>query len=189
MWFTENPWPPIVILIALAAVLVGLWTSQRRALWLVAAAVAVAGCFAIYFVERQIVTEPERIAQHVFDMTSAFRQKDEKKTLSYFSKQAPELHDLVVNGIKMIDVDDDLSIKDMSVRLISGGSQALSHFRANATVHVGGAGSPFGGFGGKGISRWELRWQKEGGDWKVVEVTRLSPTKDERMPPLDLRQQ
>jgi hypothetical protein len=189
MWFTENPWPPVVILIVAAAVFVGLWMSQRRAFWLLAALTAVVGTFAVYFIERRIVTESEQIEQNVFDMTSAFRQRDEAKTLSYFSKQAPELHDLIRAGMKLVEVHDDLSVKDMSVRLLGGNTQAISHFRANATVTLTSGSSILGSLTHHGVSRWELRWQKEGDDWKVVEVVRLNPTKEERMPPLELRQQ
>src|SRR5262249_43635268 len=128
MWFTENPWPPVVILAVAAAIFVGLWMSQKRAFWLLAALTAVACSFAVYLVERGIVTESERIEQNVLDMTSAFRKKDEAKTLSFFSKQAPELHDLIRAGMKLVEVHDDLDVKDMSVRMLAGNTQAISHF-------------------------------------------------------------
>jgi hypothetical protein len=30
-------------------------------------------------------------------------------------------------------------------------------------------------------SRWEVGWRKEAGEWKILEVTRLNPLKDEPM--------
>lgn len=189
MWFTENPWPPIVILAVAAAAFIALWMSQRRGLWLLLALTAVTGGIAVYFVEQRIVTEPEKIEQHILDLTSAFRRKEEAKTLAYFSKQAPELHDLVREGMKLVEVHDDLSVKDMSVRMLTGNTQAIAHFRANATISLNRGPPVIGGLTQYGVSRWELRWQKEGSDWKIVELVRLNPLKEEKMPPLELRQQ
>jgi hypothetical protein len=184
MWFTESAWPPIIVLALFALVMGGLWLSQRRGIWLIAAAVALVGCFAVYYVEQAIVTESERIEQNVFDLTRAVCRKDEAKTLSYISKQAPELRDVAIRGMKLVDIREDLDIKDLSVRLLAENSQALSHFRANGTVSV----KEFGGVGAYYPTRWEVRWQKEGGDWKIVEVVRLDPLKEERMGILEQKQ-
>lgn len=171
MWFTENPWPPIFILAILACVLGAAWLSQRRGIWLIGAALALGGCGAIFFVERGIVTEGERVETNVLQLVSAFQKKDRPATLAFFSKQAPKWRDVAERALDTVKVEDDLDVKDMSVRLFSEGSQAVAHFRANGTVE-------YKGMRAHQPSRWELHWQKEGTDWKIIDVVRLSPFKD-----------
>ncbi len=38
MWFTDNPWPPIVLFACLAVVFFAIWASKGRKILLVAAA-------------------------------------------------------------------------------------------------------------------------------------------------------
>ena len=80
----------------------------------------------------------------------------------------------------LVDVGPDLDIKDVSVTLTAGNSQAAARFRANATVNV----AQFGNQGFK-PSRWLVQWQKEAGVWKIVEVQRMHLIKDEPMGILD----
>lgn len=176
MWFTENPWPPIFILGMAACVLAGAWASQRRGILLVAALAALAGCFAIYTVERSIVTEGEQIEADIRTMTAAFQKKDRKKVLSFFSKQAPDWQDVIDRAFDLVDIEDDLDVKDMSVAMHGENSQAVARFRANATITAKSL-----GISSHQPSRWELHWQKEGGAWKIVDVIRLNPFKDDPM--------
>lgn len=177
MWFTENPWPPIFILGAAACVFVGIWWTQRRGAWLIGALACLVGSIVIYSVEKSIVTERERLEQHIVELTTAFRKGDQDKTLAFFSPQAPLLKTLVLGAIKMVEVDDDLAIKDVAVTVYNEASQADTHFRANGTISV-----LSGNYRGHTPSRWLLRWQKEAGEWKIVEVHRLDTLKDEELP-------
>jgi hypothetical protein len=34
---------------------------------------------------------------------------------------------------------------------------------------------------GHRASRWDLTWQKQGGDWRIIEIQRLDPISGERM--------
>jgi hypothetical protein len=63
-------------------------------------------------------------------------------------------------------------------------SRAVSLFRANGVVAVKGLGAQQ-----QMASRWQVTWQKEGNDWKIVEVVRLHPYKDESMQILEQRPQ
>ncbi|HTI51578.1 MAG TPA: hypothetical protein VL475_11525 [Planctomycetaceae bacterium] len=174
MWFTENPWPPIVILGIVAVALGAAWLSQKRGIWLVGAVLALIGCVVVFQVERTIVTEGERVEANVHALVNAFQKKDHPATLAFFSRQAPQWRTTAEQALNDVVVEDDLDVKDMSVRIFSEGSQAVSQFRANGTVE-------YKGFRAYHPSRWELRWQKEGTDWKIVDVIRLSPFKDERL--------
>jgi hypothetical protein len=174
MWFTENPWPPIFLLGITACALGAAWLSQRRGIWLIGSTLALLGCAGVFWVERVIVTEGERVETSVHQLVGAFQKKDHPATLGFFSKQAPKWRDVAEQALNTVNVEEDLDVKDMSVRLYSEGSQAVSQFRANGTVE-------YKGFRSHQPSRWELHWQKEGSDWKIVDVVRLSPLKDEKL--------
>jgi hypothetical protein len=174
-WFTETPWPLIVILGFAACLCLALWTSQKREVWLVAVLVLVAAAVAVFFVEKSIVTEAERVEQDVYDLTGAFQRKDRERLLSFFSLQAPDLRTKALEALNLVDLPDGIDIKDVSVRMSNENTRAVSHFRANGTVSVKGLGSQHS------PSRWEVTWQKEGNDWKIIEVIRLHPVKDEKM--------
>ena len=169
MWFLETPWPPLVLLGAAACVCVALWYSRRRAAWLAAAfGLALAGV-AVWFVERAVVTEAERVERSVYDLAAAFKRDDREAVLSFFSLQADDLRQLAERTLDEVDVSDDLDVKDLDVRLFAAGSRAESHFRANGSFVW--RSMPLGPY----PSRWLVTWQNEGGGWKIIEVQRLNP--------------
>src|SRR5258708_23209219 len=109
-WFTENPWPPIFILGLVVCALLAVWSSQKRGIWLVGVLAAVALAVAIFFVEKSIITERERIEQKVFELTDAFQRKDHDRTLSFFSAQEPELRQMVEMALDQMTLQDDLAV-------------------------------------------------------------------------------
>jgi ketosteroid isomerase-like protein len=179
-WFTENPWPPIFILGLVVCVLVAVWSSQKRGIWLVGVLAAVALAVGIFFIERSIVTERERIEQKVLELTDAFQKRDHDRTLSFISAQEPELRQMAESALETFTLENDLDVKDFDVRLFGEGTGAVSRFRANGT------GSGFG-YSGHFASRWDVTWQKEGGDWKIIAVQRLNPYKEEKMQTFEKR--
>jgi hypothetical protein len=181
MWLTENPWPPMVLLGLVAAALAWVWVARRRGAMLIGAIAALLGCVAVYYIERAIVTDAERLEADLYRLVSAFQHKDREGTLSMISQQAPEWRTMAAVAIDLVDVRDDLDVKDVSVKIYGENSQALTHFRANGTFSYRGQGT------GHYPSRWELRWQREGADWKVVEVTRLNPLREEKLAIFDQR--
>src|ERR671918_623537 len=90
MWFTETPWPPIIILLVVCCFLVAAWQGSRRGAYLGGVAVLLAACVGIFLLEENIVTDAELVEQHVHDLCRAFQRKDLKSTLDFFSPQAPE---------------------------------------------------------------------------------------------------
>jgi ketosteroid isomerase-like protein len=179
-WFTENPWPPIVLLGLVVCALLAVWSSQKRGIWLVGVVAAAALAVAVFFIEKSIVTEKERIEQKVLELTAAFQRKDRDRTLSFFSAQEPELRQMAESALEMVTLEKDLDIKDFDVRLFGEGTGAVSRFRANGTVSALGDSGHF-------WSRWDVTWQKEGGDWKIIAVQRLNPLKEEKMQTFEKR--
>lgn len=183
MWFTETPWPPIFIFGAVACVLLSLWWTRRKQSYLGAVIILLVAAVATFFVERAIVSDREQIEQNVLDLTAAFQREDLDATLSHFSALADELRAIVTKAMELVDVQHDLDVKDVQVTMVAQGSQGISIFRANATVSV-----PSMSFTGHQPSRWKLTWQREGGEWKIVEVIRMDPIQDKELGILDRRQ-
>lgn len=180
MWFTDNPWPPMLICGLIAAILFFVWMSRGRNLFLYGAIALLVACGVIYLAERSIVTPGEEVEARVLALCRAFQEKD-PHTVDFISPNAPELRVLLATAMKMVDVEDDVRITDLWVTTSNNNSRAVSHFRANATVSV----QPVGNVGHQ-PARLELTWQREGGEWHVVAVQRLNPINGE---PLGLLEQ
>lgn len=175
-WLTENPWPLVILCGVVAAILLLVWASRRRLAILLAAGLSVLLGGAVYIVERSIITDSERIEQHVLELTDAFRRKEIPVAVEFFSQQAPDLRRLVQVAANLVTIREPLRVTDLHVRMLSQNSRAISHFRANGTISVGTENV------GHQASRWELTWQREADDWKVIEVERLNPINGSPMP-------
>src|SRR5258707_10951480 len=102
-WFTETPWPPIFILGIVACALLAVWSSRKRGIWLVGAGLMIVAAAAVFFIEKSVVTEAERVEQHVLDLTGAFQRKERERTLAFFSVQAPELRNMAISALDLVD--------------------------------------------------------------------------------------
>ena len=178
MWFTETPWPPILICLGLAGLCAAAWHSTRRGIALAGVVGLLGLCAVIFVAERLIITEIERVEAAVVDLAAAYEQRNLDRTLSFVSAEATGLRDLVRSSMEAYDVRD-LRITDLSATT-SGDDTALAHFRANATVAA-----RRGSFGPAHYpTRWEFTWRREPGGWKLVEVQPLqvvSGDHDERL--------
>lgn len=196
MWFTETPWPPIVILSVVAVALLLAWSANRRIAYLLAAMLSVLAGVGVYFVEQSVVTERERVEATIHDFVHTFRDESatynvtspaplggEVKSIDFVSSSAPLIRTLVWTGLNVVKVED-VRITDLDVTMTSENSRAVTHFRANATISVTGYGNL-----GRKPSRWELTWQKEANDWRVIRARRLNPiTGEEYKNPLTARE-
>lgn len=179
MWFTEDPWPPMVFCGLGALLAIGWWASSRR---VAALAVSVGSLLLgglIFVVEQAIVTPAEEVEQLVTELCWKF-QRQEPQTLDYFSDSAPQLRLMCQLAMGMVTVDPDLRVSDFETQLTNENSRAICHFRANATISLVGAGNV-----GRQPARFRLTWGREGGEWKIVDVRRLNPIRDEEIGMLD----
>ncbi len=180
MWFTETPWPPILILSVLGVLLFLGWASQRKTGYLAGVALCVALCGLVFVVEQQIVTETERVEQRLLDFTAAFQRDSLKRGLinavlgggpeleSLKFIQGDEVRRLTTQALDLVDIQDDVRISDIRTRMTNQDSRAITQFRASASVTVSGYSAV------RQPSRWELTWGKEDGEWKVLRATRLN---------------
>lgn len=182
MWFTENPWPPIIGLCLIGVLLFLRFLSVQRSGYLAGVALCVALCGGVWLVERQIVTEREQVEQRLLELVRTFQQESvqqglvnilvgspQLRTLTFISDSAKEVQGLVVTGMQMVDVADDFRISDVQTLLTNNNSRAVVHFRASATISAAGYGNV-----GRHPTRWELTWQRENGEWKVIRAKRLN---------------
>jgi hypothetical protein len=176
MWFTETPWPPIIALAALAIAFAGAFISTQRAKFVAPILLLAALAIIVYVVEQQIVTERERVEQSIYDVAAAFQRQDVEGTLTYFSAQALLLRLQAAGAVAGVQVQDDLRITDVSIEMKNSDSRARSHLRANGTFAVIGYGDV-----GHQPTRWNVDWQKEGGQWRIIYVERLDPITGEVM--------
>ena len=179
MWFTENPWPPIILAGFGALVCFGLWNNERRNLYLILTLVCLGAMGAIYALERAIITDGEKLQAEVVVLCQEFRRRD-PAALEHFSSTAPELKSLCKTAMEMVEIGDDLRLTDFHTKLTGQNSRASVHFRANATISVM-------GWSGHHPFRCILDFQKEAGSWKIVEVQRLDPIKGDKIDMMEKR--
>jgi hypothetical protein len=168
MWFTENPWPPIIFLVAIGVVSGMMGISRQQAKLYGIAAVCFVLCAVVWVVERQIVTEGEKIEQQIYNLAEAFQQNDLEQTLSFFSNSNPSLLVQVGIALGLVDIADDYRITDYEATLKAENTLATTHFRVNATANVVGRGDV-----GRQPTRWLVDWRIERGEWKITDVSRL----------------
>ena len=180
MWFTETPWPPILILCVVGVLLFLGWHSQRKTVFLAGSALCVALCGIVFVVEELIVTERERVEQRLSDFAAAFQRDSmqpgvpnlllggpEPASLSFISKRAEDVRRMAGQALALVDISEDVRISDVRTTMTNNNSRAITQFRATATVSAGGFNAI------RQPTRWELTWQLENGDWKVIRATRL----------------
>jgi hypothetical protein len=176
MWFTETPWPPIIVLAAVAIAFAVAFISTQRTKFIAPILLLAALAIIVYVVEQQVVTERERVEQSIHDVATAFQSQDVEGTLEHFSEQALLLRAAVMGAVAAVQVQDDLRITDVSIEMKNADSRARAHLRANGTFEVVGYGDV-----GHQPTRWNVDWQKEGGQWRIIYVERLDPITGEVM--------
>lgn len=173
MWFIEDPWPPVLILAVVALVFGLAWNATHRSLYFLSALGCVALGLVVLVVEEMVVTEAEEVEAQVYALAEAVTRGEHEKVLDFLSKDAGSLRAQIGSHMEDIQVEDNLRITDLQVAHESGSSQAKSHFRANGSVTWKKS------FTDNIATRWNLTWEKNQGTWKIIQVERLHPIKDE----------
>lgn len=180
MWFTETPWPPIMIFSAIAAGLAAALVTTQQGRYVIGIVAMLIASLVTYLVEQNIVTESERVEQAIYDVAAAFQARDVDRTLSFFSTHSVipsefdardriqfSLQRVAEVALQAVEVRGDLRITDMSIDMKNG--RATSRFRANGSFIFRGHDV------GHQATRWDVDWQQEGNDWRIVKVQRLDP--------------
>jgi len=182
MWFTETPWPPAVLCACLCTMAVVVWQQRKRRRFLYGAVLfAVLGALA-FVVDAWVVTSAERVEEAVYALIAAVRDDSRQfdlksplpsdrdiKTLQFISTHAIAIRSLVRRGLQLVRIDDEPRVSDVQITMKANGSRAIAHFRVNATFSSSLVTAPT-----YKPTRWELTWQPEGNEWRVVRVQRLN---------------
>jgi hypothetical protein len=169
-WFTETPWPGVMIALCLAGASLALWLQQRRSVHLMGAIGLALLAPVLYFVEEAIVTPRERAELAVREITRAFQQGDIEATRSYISKRSPHLSLLAEAVIGVVKVGDDMRISDFRIEMSGKNTRANAKFRLNATISI-----EANGFQAFEPTRWESTWQLEANQWRLIKLQELDP--------------
>lgn len=172
MWFTEDPWPPVMVLVVLAVVFGLAWNATRRGRYILLALGLVVLAFGVLVVEELVVTQAEEVEARVLALADDVVRGDVEKVLGYFSDEAQSVKSAIGSRLEDVQVEEDLRITDLQVTMDSAGTQAESHFRANGRVS-------YRSWTSNTSTRWNLTWQKEGTSWKILKVERLDPIEGE----------
>jgi len=173
-WFTENPWPPVFVCVVMAGLAAAWGLTRNQPRGYLGAALAVLAALGCFQFEKWIVTDREQIELEVHQLVADFTAQDEEATLDHFSPQAVDWRTQAQLALKLVKIQN-IDVKDLSVKMTSGGSEAVSQFRANGRITFSGMDA------GHQPSRWKLTWRREQGEWKIIDVVRLNPLKDEPM--------
>jgi len=179
MWFTEDAWSPIALIAAAVILCCIVWSRTQRRHFLIAAVLLLLAAITTYFVEQVIVTDGEKVETSLFDLIETFVAESQSITQlprtqnvqseRFFSEQNTIDRARVRIAITIAEVSNDLRISDVQVRLTNENTRAITHFRANGTVATGATA------GSHHVSRWELTWQKQAGEWKITRTRMLNP--------------
>ena len=176
MWFTEDAWSPIIICCVAGVICFIAWSSTQQSRYLVPIPLLLLGCVTLYFAERAVITDREKLEATLLDLTDTFVAESQiinggnlpeaVRSVEFFSRTNTADRARVRAALALAHVEDDLRVTDVSVTLTNENTRALTHFRANGTINAG-------SFSGHHPSRWELTWQKEGGEWKITRTRML----------------
>lgn len=171
-WFTEDPWPPLIIFVVLAFVFGIAWYSTRRGVYFVTAIAMVVLGLVLLVVEEAIVTQAEEVEARVLALADAVVEGKPETVLSFFAAGTDDLQSTIATNLKQVDVRPGLRITDLDVTHEPEARDAQAHFRANGEVL-------YNGITYTSATRWRLSWVKEEGTWNVTQVERLDPIRGE----------
>jgi hypothetical protein len=175
-WITENPWPLIMILSGIAAVLLILAESRTRML-----AVAFVGmAVGLYFLEAWIVTPAEHVEGRLESLLAQFKTENLSAIGEHIDDGSPKLRETAEQGLKLVMLDKGFHLQDLNITVSDDGQSADAELRANGTMTVRQANTPY-----HASTRWKTRWINRGDTWKLAEVQRLNPITGEELGILD----
>lgn len=174
MWGTENPWPPIFLLLCAAVLALARFAQRKERKYLLLAGGLIFSTGLALLLDEYVVTPREQVELQARELVSAFQRREASETLAFFSRQVrPAVVPAQARvAMFMVQFPHGIEVKDFSVKLTREETQAVSRFRANSFVsYMGGEANYF-------PTRWQFTWQLEQGAWKIVRVQRLDPTSD-----------
>ena len=97
-WFTENPWPLLLILAGAAVVAMISGTPKGRSISIVCLLAAVG----LYFVESAVVTPGEEVESRLQTMLEAFRSRDQAAIDRCIAEESAGLRETAAQGLEKV---------------------------------------------------------------------------------------
>lgn len=179
MWFTEDAWSPIILCTVIAAIFFVAFMSTQRPKFLAALPLLLLAAITIYFVEIAIVTDLEQVENNLHDLIDTFVEEshqfgvgssekpEQVRCQSFFAENNTVDRTRVVAALMFVEVENDIRVTDVKIKLTNNDTMAVTHFRANATFSARSQSTHH-------PSRWEMTWQKQGGEWKITRTRMLN---------------
>lgn len=171
-YLSDNPWPLIIVLGAIAVCCFLAGAKAGRIAGLVCIALAVG----VYFLEQAWISPAETVEVVITDMLEDFKAEKEADIHAAIAEESSDLRAIATQGLNMVDLSEDFRVKSVSIEMNSD-TQATARVRANGHAQL-----KSGGGGGQHMPTfWETVWNKQGEDWKLSKVTRLNPANGDPM--------
>jgi hypothetical protein len=135
---------------------------------------------ATFVVERQIVTDAERVEMSLHDLLDALKTEDAPAAMSVVSPSAPNVQRFVEEAFRRVEVLPGVQLSQVKIQMKSQNSRAVANFRANGPVRWRSSNQEY-----HGVTRWEVVWQREVDQWRIIRVTRIDPITGEELEKFD----
>ncbi len=175
-WITENPWPLMLVLAGVGAVLliVGGQKAKFAALAFLAASVG------LHFLEASIVTPSEQVEHNLEAMLDSFIAEDMTAIHRLIADDSPGLKEKAEEGVKLVRLNKSFHMQDVIVTVSDDEKSAEVQLRANGSLTVRQGNMPY-----HAATRWRTLWIVTNGTWKLREVHRLNPMTGDEIGILD----
>lgn len=170
MWLTENAWQPMLFLTLIGMALGMVWYRRLQKRYLMGMVVCFLLAGMTWFVEKQVVTEKEKVYASVIGITTAFGERDLDKTVSFVSQRSQDLRLLIGTAYNLVEFDKDMRVTDIEIEMTNNMSRAKTRFRVNGTIKA-----LKQNYSGHQPTRWEATWQVEAGEWEMIDIIQLDP--------------
>lgn len=169
-WFTQNPWPVVVLAVAAAAGCFGLAVRTGSRRWLAGSGLCpLVGLLAVA-VDRLVVTDHEAVAELVERARSAVERNDIDGVLAMVDPQAEALRQSI-RGALSAAVILDANVGDLRIEVGPEPDAARADFLGNIEARDRAGQSPYNRL----IQRFEVHLRRREGRWWITGVERREP--------------
>lgn len=166
-YITENPWPLIFGLVAIAFIAF-LTASSKSG---VVAVVCLLLSLGLFFLERFLVSPAEEVQSAVYQMLEDFKSRDLDAIAAQICDEDRDLMQIAERGLELVELSPSFHIRSAEVTLEDAGT-AIALVRANGSASLRVQGS-----GPRHVATyWKLTWKTEDERWKLSKVKRLDVT-------------
>lgn len=169
-WFTQNPWPVVVLSIvaAICCFLLAVRTGNRRWLPGIAACLLI-GLLALV-VDRLVVTDHEAVSELIEAARNAVEANDIDGVLAHVDPQAEELRGTIRSAMSAV-VIHDANVGDLEIRFGPEPDTAHADFLGNIDARDRSGQSPYNRL----IQRFDIELRRREGRWWMTGMQMREP--------------